>query len=344
MKQFFIILFFSMAIQSYCQDDNSEFTLLFDSSDEGIGCYRIPAIVVASNGDLIVAVDERVPSCADLRGNKDVNIVLRRSQDNGKSWLEKERIIDFPHGISASDPSFILDQKSEKIFMFYNYMDLTEEMQKYRFHVVTSDDHGDSWSEPIDITDQLTEPNWQDDFMFITSGRGIWSSDGWLLHTMVNLERGAYVFGSKDGGQNWQRLGNPVKPGDESKIVALDGGKWMVNSRVNRAGVRHVHLSEDFGETWISSPDSSLIDPSCNAAIINIDKQLYFCNAENVGERRNLVLKKSSDSGLSWETLKNIYPAGAAYVTMDKMHTGELAIVFEKDNYKKVVFHKVKVK
>ncbi len=101
---------------------------LFNTSmNQEISCYRIPALVTATNGDLVVAIDERVPSCQDLRGSDDINIVIRRSQDNGKSWSEIENIVDFPLGKSASDPSMIVDQVTGEIFLFYNFMDLENE-------------------------------------------------------------------------------------------------------------------------------------------------------------------------------------------------------------------------
>ena len=59
-------------------------------------------MVTAPNGTLVVAIDERVPSCQDLRGSRDINIVIRRSSDQGKNWTEIERIMDFPEGRSAS--------------------------------------------------------------------------------------------------------------------------------------------------------------------------------------------------------------------------------------------------
>lgn len=59
---------------------------LFDASENSaVFCYRIPSIITAPNGDLVAAIDERVPSCGDLRMNPDINIVIRRSADNGKS-------------------------------------------------------------------------------------------------------------------------------------------------------------------------------------------------------------------------------------------------------------------
>ena len=168
------------------------------SGNPGVSCYRIPAIVTAPNGDLVVAIDERVPSCQDLRGSRDINIVIRRSPDRGLTWTEIERIVDFPEGRSASDPSMIVDRVSGEIFIFYNYMDLEREKDIYYLHVMKSGDNGKSWSEPTDITSQITKPEWHKDFKFITSGRGIQTSTGKLLHCMVNLDHGMHLFASDD--------------------------------------------------------------------------------------------------------------------------------------------------
>ena len=134
---------------------------LFNATDnDDIACYRIPAIVTAPNGDLIAAIDERVPSCGDLKWSKDINIVIRRSSNNGKKWSKIETVIDFPLGKSASDPSMIVDMETKEIFMFYNYMNLDTEKDIYYLHMIKSADNGLTWSEPVDITKQIAKPEW----------------------------------------------------------------------------------------------------------------------------------------------------------------------------------------
>lgn len=86
----------------------------------GVACFRIPALVTAANGDLIAAIDERVPACNDLGDNPNINIVIRRSQDNGNTWSAIETVADYPPGQSASDPSMIVDAITREIFLFYN--------------------------------------------------------------------------------------------------------------------------------------------------------------------------------------------------------------------------------
>lgn len=326
-----------------------QFTTLFDSqTNENVACYRIPAIVTTSNGTLIAAIDERVESCNDLRDNKDINIVIRRSEDNGKNWSKIETIVDYPLGESASDPSMILDNETGEVFLFYNYMNLKTEPNQYLFKLIKSVDHGVSWSEPIDITSQIAPENSTNDFQFITSGKGIQTSSGTLLHTLVNLEKGLFVFGSEDHGENWYLIDVPITPGDESKIIELADNSWMVNSRVNKSGFRYVHTSNDKGTSWKTRIDSTLIDPSCNASIIRYTKaktdgktRLLFCNANSSNSRENLTVKISYDEGKSWKYSKSISPEMSAYSSLCVLKDGNIGIFYETNDYQKNVFASV---
>jgi sialidase-1 len=311
-----------------------------------VSCYRIPAMVTATNGDLVVAIDERVPSCQDLMGNRDINIVIRRSPDQGHSWTEIQRVVDFPESQSASDPSMIVDQVSGEIILFYNYMDLDKEKDVYYLHIVKSQDHGQSWSKPEDITSQITKKEWHKDFKFITSGRGIQCRNGTLLHCMVNLDHGLHLFGSDDHGKSWYLIDTPIKPGNESKVVELADGRWMINSRANGKGLRFVHVSSDHGLSWISKPEPELIDPGCNGSIIRYTSihdgyeknRLLFSNAKMKEGRKNLTVRVSYDEGQSWSEGKTIYKGSAAYSSLTVLENGRIGLIFEKDLYTENLF------
>jgi len=354
MKTAFIVLlscicFIIKAQEEFKQASNDELRLktLFDakSRDDG-SCFRIPAIITAPNGDLVVAVDERVHSCGDLRSNRDINIVMRRSVDNGNTWSDMETVIDYPSGKSASDPSMIVDNVTGAIYLFFNFMDLDLEKDIYYLRVAKSVDNGRTWSEPADITSQITKPEWHNDFMFITSGRGIQTRSGKLIHTLVNLQNGLHLFGSDDHGESWYLIDVPIKPGDESKVVELADGSWMVNSRVNGLGFRYVHLSADEGKTWVSEPDSSLSDPGCNASLIRYssvnqgaDKnRLLFSNANMKDERKNLAVRISYDEGMTWPEIKTVYAGSSAYSSMTVLSNGDIGLLFEKDDYQEIAF------
>ena len=346
MKKLLLILTIFFSNISYSQKSNLKFYDLFNSeNNHKVSCYRIPSIITALNGDLIVAIDERVPSCGDLKLSRDINIVIRRSNDNGKSWSAIERIIDYPLGKSASDPSMILDRKTNKIFLFYNYMDLDNERDIYYLKYVTSLDNGMTWSNPVDITNQISKPSWEKDFKFITSGKGIQTKNGDLLHCLVNLQNGTYVFGSKDHGETWFLTNTPVKPGDESKIVELKDGTWMINSRANKTGIRYSHISSNRGKDWLSKAENDLIDPGCNASFIkyNFGKYkrkalLVLSNINNSKTRKEIVVRCSLDEGKNWSKPKTIYNGEAAYSSMTILKNGEIGLIFEKDNYTKNVF------
>lgn len=350
-----LFLFLLLLSTSYCNAQQKEniaegiitYQDLFNTSmEEGVACYRIPAIVTAPNGDLIVAIDERVPSCQDLRGSNDINIVIRRSKDNGKNWSEIETIVDFPLNLSASDPSMIVDNITKEVFLFYNYMDLDKEKDVYYLHVMKSSDNGISWTKPEDISSQIAKPEWKNDFKFITSGRGIQTSTGKLLHCMVNLDNGMHLFGSDDHGLSWHFIDTPVSPANESKVVELADGSWMVNARTNGMGLRYVHVSKDQGLSWASRPENELIDPGCNGSIIRYTSvedgfnknRLLFSNAKMTKGRENMTVRISYDEGKTWSEGKTIYAGGSAYSSLTILKNGDIGLFFEQDDYTKNPF------
>ena len=325
-----------------------EYQDLFNKSmNDSVSCYRIPAIVTAPNGDLVAAIDERVPSCGDLKWSNDINIVIRRSSNRGKTWSDIESIVDYPLGKSASDPSMIVDEITKEIFLFYNYMNLDTEKDIYYLHVIKSQDNGKTWSAAEDITAQITKPEWHNDFKFITSGRGIQTQSGKLLHCMVNLNSGMHLFGSDDHGKTWYFIDSPISPADESKVIELADGTWMVNARANdKKGVRYVHTSSDEGKTWTTTAEPQLIDPGCNASIIRYTSikdgyrknRLLFSNAKSEKGRTNMTVRISYDEGKTWSAGKTIYSGSSAYSSLTVLKNGDIGLFFEKDDYSENVF------
>lgn len=359
-KNTLLILIVFFALSANAQDPTYQMAegikshqdLFNTSMNDSVSCYRIPALVTAPNGDLIAAIDERVPSCNDLRGSDDINIVIRRSSTNGETWTPIETVIDFPIGQSASDPSMIVDEITEEIFLFYNFMNLDTEKDIYYLHVMKSSDNGKTWSEPKDITSQIAKPEWHKDFKFITSGRGIQTSTGKLLHCMANLTSGMHVFGSDDHGKTWFLIDTPISPADESKIVELADGSWMINSRANKKGLRYIHTSPDEGKTWDTKPDPTLIDPGCNASIIRYTaikdgfkkNRLLFSNAKTTKGRTNLTIRVSYDEGKTWTDGKTIYKGPSAYSSLTVLKNGDIGVFFEKDEYTKNEFARLSLK
>ena len=339
---YYLICFFSFF--SFSQDIT--FQNIFDSSTSPkIACYRIPSIASTTNGTLIAVIDERNNSCRDLRWNGDINIVIRKSYDNGKNWTSIETLVDYPPGESASDPSIIVDKKTKEIFLFYNYMNLNKAKDVYRFMVMKSSNNGENWTSPIDITSQIIKKGWENDFMFISSGRGTQTKSGMLLHCLVNLKKGTHVFASKDHGESWFLIDFSLKPGDESKIVELNNNDWLVNSRVNSMGFRYTHISKNKGQNWTSFKNNDLLDPGCNASLMDysswLKNTLLFSNAFDSKKRRNLSISISRDQGISWKNILTIYKGESSYSSMTTLENGDVIVLFEKDNYTKNAFVRI---
>ena len=341
------ICLFIPLVDFFSKSDLKFYEVFSKSQNSKVSCYRIPSIITTDKGTIIAAADERVFSCNDLKSNRDINIVIRTSNDEGKSWSSINRLVDYPFGESASDPSMIFDKKTKQIYLFYNYMNLEKDKDVYYLKYVTSLDNGITWSQPIDITDQISKPEWKNDFKFITSGRGFQTKDGALLHCLVNLQNGTHVFGSNDHGKTWYIADAPISLGDESKIVELNDGSWLVNSRVNNKGIRYSHISKNQGKSWTTRPEINLIDPGCNASLVKYDYGNYInsdllllSNINNQSTREEIVIRHSLNGGETWSEPRIIYAGSAAYSSMTVLNNGEIGLLFERDNYSKNVFTK----
>ena len=161
----------------------------------------------------------------------------------------------------------------------------------------------------------MAPEDWRSDFKFLTSGQGAVTRDGRLLHTMVNLRKGLHLIESTDRGCTWHLRPTPIVPADESKVIELPDGRWMVNSRVNEGGCRYIHISDDKGLSWTSDPAPALPDPGCNGAIVHYpyygeDGCLLFVNA-----------------GLT------VVEGDAGYSDIAVLPSGEVAVFYERDGY-----------
>ena len=357
----------------------SKQVLLWKAGDAGINTYRIPALCMAPDGKTMVAAcDAREDHAQDLNrkggANGDyqrINIAIRTSKDGGKNWTPSvyshEWKWDAEEKWAGSDPSFIVDTKGKKIFLFYNVAEYVNEPGIYKQYVQESADNGKTWSEPKDITADIRPAGWgKNAFVFITSGSGMQTKEGTLLHTQVWVNKQVALFGSEDGGQTWKAYGKPtIEPGDECKVVELSDGALMINSR-KKAGAREIFVSRNKGESWDHWTDDKLADGACNAQIMsyplgrnlagrkvgsftNPKEILIFSNCNAAG-RSNLTLRTSWDDGTSWSEGLTIEPGRASYSDLclipgrSKDDPCDVGIIFEGSGEKDIRFCTIKSK
>ena len=94
---------------------------------DGIKSYRIPALLKTDKGTLIAGADERRLHSSDWG---DIGMVIRRSEDNGKTWSDRVTITNLRDNPKASDPSIgspvnidmtlTQDPETKRIFAIYD--------------------------------------------------------------------------------------------------------------------------------------------------------------------------------------------------------------------------------
>ena len=313
----------------------SEAFALWENGEAGVNTYRIPALCLAPDGKtLVAACDARHASFRDLNAGEKIEIVLRTSVDGGKTWTPSTGSYawqwDETERWAASDPSFIVDAKAKRIFLFYNVWENVKSKGLYKQYVQMSADNGKTWGKPREITESIRPNGWSPQgFVFITSGSGTQLADGTLVHTLVWVGKQVALFGSTDHGKTWRAIGRPTpSPGDECKVIELTNGDLMINSR-RTAGSREIFVSSDRGANWKHRTDTSLLDPACNAQIMPypmgrragrklVDGRtcpknvLLFSNCKATS-RRNLTIRASWDDGETWTEGLTIEPGPTQY-------------------------------
>ena len=237
---------------------------IFTTNKGGIP-YRIPAIAMAKNGDLIAVADYR-HSGADIGVviNGRIDLHARISKDNGASWENKFAIVegqgssspDFMH-VGFGDPCIVADRESDRVLVLscagnVSFQNGTRNRHQNiaRFY---SEDNGATWSEPVDIADAIYAM-WDNSnhgpvmAMFVGSGkihqsRYVKVNDYYRLYCAVLLKNKNatytnFVLYSDDFGGTWDVLGGvntaPIPSGgDEPKVEELPNGNVVISSRIN---------------------------------------------------------------------------------------------------------------
>ena len=352
---------------------------VFVSGKDGYKSFRIPAIVKAKNGELLAFCEGRVNGSGDF-GN--IKIVLKRSQDNGKTWSALQ-IVASNDSLQAGNPAPVVDLTDQRfpqgrIFLFYNTGNGHEmEMRKGKGHrdvwYKTSIDNGKTWSKPTDITlqvNRINQPdvnpawNFKEDWRTYanTPGHALQFIDGKYkgrIYVAANHSSGdpkpelrdyqAHGYYSDDHGATFHLSETvPFEGSNESTAAQLTHNSLMMNSRNQTGKYRVVSLSKNGGETWDTTyVDYNLPDPICEGSLLNIgtkgDKSiLAFCNNDDQKERDSLTLRISFDAGKTWKKKVLIDPKNTGYSDIVKLSKNTIGVLYEADDYKEIRFTVVK--
>ena len=310
---------------------------LREKGQDNCHTYRIPGFVTTNSGTLIAVYDNRYDDRYDLQANIDVG--MSRSTDGGETWEEMKVVMNMgiwggkseaENGIG--DPCVLVDKGTNTIWVaavwMHGYSGKTvfsacgpglSPEKSSQLILVKSEDDGQSWSDPINITSQVKEEDWC--VILQGPGKGITMSDGALVFPIQFKDSYNNVYSgiiySHDHGLTWERGMGMKANTTEAQVVELVDGRLMLNARDGQNKTetganngRAVYTTDNMGQSWVvhSTSNSALQEPHCQASLINAginlngnyQQVLFFSNPNNTEKRRNFTIKASIDNGDNW--------------------------------------------
>jgi sialidase-1 len=310
---------------------------LFKAGEAGYTGYRIPALVVSAKGTILAFAEARKGTGRD---SDEIDLVLRRSFDHGKTW-EPMRIIADEGTRTMNQPTPVLDRDTGTIWLPF----CKDNRQVF---VMKSTDDGATWSTPVEITKDVKAPSWK--YIGSGPGHGIQLKSGRLLipawgdtspgpATWPEANWGkvqfSYAFYSDDHGATWKR-GKPLDNdmSDECEVVETSDGKVYMNARSRQdKKARMSARSEDGGITWSKlEADPNLPEPSCQAGLArySIGKdRILLTHPSSTTSRTRLTARLSYDEGRTWAVSKVVQEGKAAYSDLAVSHDKTILSLYE---------------
>jgi sialidase-1 len=321
-------------------------TALFTAGEGGYHTYRIPALIVGPKGSVLAFCEGRKAGRGDAG---DIDLVLKRSVDGGKTWGEMQVVWDDGPN-TCGNPCPVVDARTGTIWLLLTH-NLGKDTEKLLVSgkstgtrtvwITKSTDDGATWDKPVEITKDVKKPHWS--WYATGPGVGIQLKSGRLLipcdsKSANGTVRESHLIYSDDGGKTW-KIGGVVGPNcNECQAVELSDGSVMLNMRTYRGTNRRlVTVSKDGGETF-SNPieDETLVEPVCQASILRLPARernekpaLLFSNPAST-KREKLTIRLSLDDGKTWPHAKELHPGPAAYSCLTVLPNGEIACLYER--------------
>ncbi len=327
------------------------------AGDDGVKSYRIPGLATSTKGTLLAVFDLRHNGPADLPA--DIDVGLLRSNDGGETWGKLQTILDYDSRVEGSkgngvgDPTILVDRQTGTIWVaalwsqgnraWHGSGPGLKPSETGQFVLTKSTDDGLTWSPPINITEQVKDPQWR--LCFQGPGAGIQSKDGTLIfpaqfRAADGAPHSCFIY-SRDAGQKWQ-ISPPAIPAkpltSEAQIAELADGSLLLTMRDEsrsgrRAWAKWEWKASDkttgkWSEPWLTVPD-----PTCMASLIRHPAgELFFTNPNSPTKRVALTIRHSGDDGETWSDGKLLDPRGCMYSCLTILSDGRIGVLYEVEN------------
>jgi sialidase-1 len=334
-------------------------TDLFVAGEAGAHTYRIPSLIVTTKGSLLAFAEARRGGAADAG---DIDLVLRRSRDGGRSWSPMQIVADVGPD-TVGNPCPVVDVRTGRIWLLTTRnlgVDRERDIlagtsqQSRTVWVMHSDDDGVTWSIPLDITPSVKETGWT--WYATGPGVGIQTTSGRLVIPANHAEAGtgihrSHLLFSDDGGERW-RIGASSEAGtNESQVAELGDGRLLLNMRNHPPRIenfRQVATSADGGQTLSRAvADPALIEPPAQASLISLPagasrgpRTLVFANPASA-KRERLTVRVSDDDGRSWAASRVVDEGPSAYSSLASLGDGAVGLLYERGDrspYERITF------
>ncbi len=344
--------------------------LVFEAGAESYASFRIPALVKA--GPELLAFCEGRRHCAADHG--EIDIVLRRSIDNGRTWGPLTVVASAP-GMTVGNPAPVVIPGTDIVILLTvrNGAAATEReilgdqvsaADSRRVFVQRSEDRGRSFSEPRDITAAVK----RDDWGWYATGPGhgialrrtgrlvIPCNHSVLGPTVTPALYGAHCIYSDDGGAQWtigfidDNAEDRVNA-NENTVAELADGRLYFNARNQEGradGTRVDTYSADGGRT-LERPYES--QPQLHTAVVQgtllqFDNGPLLYSGPYSDRRERIGIQVSHDNGMTWSLGHLIDNRPAAYSDMVQLDDRGFGLLYETGNdgpYEQICFQRVEL-
>lgn len=310
------------------------FTDVFTSGKEGYHTYRIPAIVLTTKNTLLAFCEGRKTGPGD---HGDLDLVLRRSIDGGKTWRPMQLIYEEGDTakITIGNPCPVVDRSTGTVWLPFC-------RNNRRVFITRSTDDGKSWAKPTEITGDVKKPEWG--WYGTGPGHGIQLGSGRLVIPSYGGGQ-SFIFYSDDHGKTWKLSSVTDRGMGECEVVELADQSLLLSMRNGfRKKQRAFSASTDAGMTW-SKPKlhQQVYCTNCQSSIQRYSlkpKNIILYSGPGGPGRKNMTVRVSYDEGKTWPVAKVIYNGSSAYSDLVVLPDGTIGCLYERDGYRKITFAK----
>ena len=333
--------------------------------------YRIPAFAVTNDGTLLAVTDLRYKNNGDLGNNHRIDLLIKHSEDNGKTWSEAVNITKtLPTDKTGyGDAAIVADRESNDVLILCVHGNVTYQAGNASKHLkviqFVSHDGGKNFSDKQDISDMIfgLKPSWFS--LFFGSGRIMQSryikagSHYRIYSALLSKDYGNAVVYSDDFGSTWKLLGNPatspISNGDEAKVEELPDGSVLLSSRKNNGRFVSIftYTNPNTGAgNWSTKETLNLGGGSgTNGEILIVKARkttgakepvyLAFQSLPTVWERKNVTIywRELPNTAISVSDFVSaaewnsylVQDGDSAYSTMDVQRDGGIGFLYERN-------------